>query len=498
MPSLWEVLKTSKGLPAPDGFTALFAHSLSDTYTLHEISGIPPLNLGEIVEIVDYTIYGNAVQAATPSPDNPVEVQAVGDRTRNLITNETTTAGYYLDSSGILNNVSHEYLKYLQPVEVKPNTTYTLSTNTTIYTYWTSDVSDTINEGIKKVYVNDSKVTITTGENERYLRISISERNAGFEWLMLNAGETALPYEPYGYKIPITCGGQTTPVYLGEVPTVRRVRKLVLDGTESYIKDNAGEYLYYIYVTHLYHTDCSCSHLTSTTSYPVSKEGCSAYNNALIIYLNFGADIMNAQSSGNTTAGLKEYLSSQYAAGTPVTIWYVLANEETAIVNEPLCKIGDYADTLCYAEQKDERYIKELILTGDENWKISYTYKGSFYARILTGIRFPFIDAYCTHAIQTKALSTYTYGKFYLENNSNDYILNLFIGQPEWTIDDFKSYLAAQYAAGTPVTVYYVLAEPETETVELPEIPTLDGTTVIDVDTEIKPSNLKITYKSRR
>lgn len=32
--------------------------------------------------------------------------------------------------------------------------------------------------------------------------------------VMLNSGSTALPYEPYGYKIPIVCGGQTTNIYI--------------------------------------------------------------------------------------------------------------------------------------------------------------------------------------------------------------------------------------------------------------------------------------------
>ena len=69
---------------------------------------------------------------------------------------------------------------------------------------------------------------------------------------MLNAGSTALPYEPYGYKIPITCGGQTVPVYLGEVPTVRRVKKLVLDGTENWKKfETSGRVAFYINVPEL-------------------------------------------------------------------------------------------------------------------------------------------------------------------------------------------------------------------------------------------------------
>lgn len=48
----------------------------------------------------------------------------------------------------------------------------------------------------------------------------------------------------------------------------------------------------------------------------------------------------------STVADFKSYLAAQYAAGTPVTAWYVLATPETAIVNEPLMKIGDYADEL--------------------------------------------------------------------------------------------------------------------------------------------------------
>lgn len=40
------------------------------------------------------------------------------------------------------------------------------------------------------------------------------------------------------------------------------------------------------------------------------------------------------------------FLAAQYAAGTPVTVWYVLEEPTTGIVNEPLAKIGDYADEL--------------------------------------------------------------------------------------------------------------------------------------------------------
>lgn len=157
------------------------------------------------------------------------------------------------------------------------------------------------------------------------------------------------------WTIPITCAGQTTTVYLGEVPTVRRVRKLLLDVNLVVIKGNSNpnDYTYYFLFSTNSLPSAAAGETTETRAifthlkqgYYLSETG-AVSGNGLIVYLNFGADIMNAQTSGNTVDGLKEYLADQYAAGTPVTVWYVLAEPTTGIVNEPLCKIGDYCDEL--------------------------------------------------------------------------------------------------------------------------------------------------------
>lgn len=55
-------------------------------------------------------------------------------------------------------------------------------------------------------------------------------------------------------------------------------------------------------------------------------------------------------STASDVASLKAWLADQYAAGTPVTIWYALSTPETGIINEPLAKIGDYADELHSAD----------------------------------------------------------------------------------------------------------------------------------------------------
>ena len=48
----------------------------------------------------------------------------------------------------------------------------------------------------------------------------------------------------------------------------------------------------------------------------------------------------------SSTSALKTYLQQQYANGTPVTVWYVLATPTTGIVNEPIRKIGTYSDSV--------------------------------------------------------------------------------------------------------------------------------------------------------
>lgn len=121
----------------------------------------------------------------------------------------------------------------------------------------------------------------------------------------------------------------------------RNIKNLVLTGNETWAKDLSSDYLYYANRSTLISDSISkppiqCSHLESKSLYSViSNIGINTNNDYNSIYLNFGADIMNAQPSGNTVEGLKEYIAAQYAAGTPVTIWYVLAEPETEQITVP-------------------------------------------------------------------------------------------------------------------------------------------------------------------
>jgi hypothetical protein len=58
----------------------------------------------------------------------------------------------------------------------------------------------------------------TVSNSASYITFSINSNSSPINSYMLNTGSTALPYEPYGYKIPIVCGSVTTPVYIGNEP----------------------------------------------------------------------------------------------------------------------------------------------------------------------------------------------------------------------------------------------------------------------------------------
>lgn len=155
------------------------------------------------------------------------------------------------------------------------------------------------------------------------------------------------------YIIPVISGGVTTNVDLSVVQATRYVAKKVLTGAENYTKNDAGNpnnYLYYASRGSILPGNmneiCVCNQLQYRSGAPINNIGITTKNESNVIYINFGSDIMNAQTSGNTVAGLKEYLAAQYALGTPVTIWYILSSPTTTPLNEPIRKIGDYADSV--------------------------------------------------------------------------------------------------------------------------------------------------------
>lgn len=137
-------------------------------------------------------------------------------------------------------------------------------------------------------------------------------------------------------------------------------------------------------------------------------------------------------------------------------------------LNEPLCGIGTYTDSLELSTGILTRKIKKLVLTGAENWRQSGD--GNIYIALSPNQGVAWTQVLSTHftlsQIQTNG------GLLWFVNANVDFD----------TVDECKQYLAAQHAAGTPVTVWYVLTKPEVSTIPVPSglTGTIDGYLIQD------------------
>lgn len=131
------------------------------------------------------------------------------------------------------------------------------------------------------------------------------------------------------YKIPITSAGQTMPIYLGEVQTTRKIGKIDLSELSWKMITNG------LWVT------VNIPNIKYTS---VNKELGDGISEKYTIHTGSGmSTALNCIAIDVSQVSVNTGSTSEKPTGM---FWYVLAEPETGIVNEPLMKIGEYADTL--------------------------------------------------------------------------------------------------------------------------------------------------------
>lgn len=156
------------------------------------------------------------------------------------------------------------------------------------------------------------------------------------------------------YKIPISSGQGSAVNYLGSVQTTRQIQKLVFDGSENWAVASSGDTQYYQYTIGVLNTaitgEVLCTHYEpANISSSTTVVGIRVYNSTSINISALNVRPENVTSDMNTVTKFKNWLTEQYNNGTPVTVWYVLTNATTGVVNEPLMKISDYSDSIANA-----------------------------------------------------------------------------------------------------------------------------------------------------
>ncbi len=97
--------------------------------------------------------------------------------------------------------------------------------------------------------------------------------------------------------------------------------------------------------------------------------------------------------------------------------------------------------------------VGKLVLDGTENWKAEQ----SQYYLEFKGIN-PYVPQLCTHFVYSNTELVLTTPGYFVANIYNNLVIQYDGGSGG--VDNFKSWLTAQAIAGTPVTIYYELAQP--------------------------------------
>jgi len=368
------------------------------------LSPIPSTVFSQGDGIDSCTVYGNTVQNGTPTPTDPVDVTGVGDVSRNLFDLSTATIGKYINSSGIETDTTASgpsRLNHTDYIAIIPNTTYTYTC------YGTAHVANTIAinwfDNTKQLISRKTMDTLTIPEyslsdtspaNAVYCIINFTGYSENLDnRFMFNIGSSSLPYEPYGYKVGLDIDSQITNIYLGTFQSIRQIQKLVLTGNETWTYLTGSKFWTTVTGYMKNGMITVCTHYIGTAN----ASGSASFLNGTVGFYNTNNRLIICDTSFNDETTFKQYLQQQYQAGTPVTVYYVLATPQTTTLNEPLMKIGDYADSVTYSSNIPTTYGQNDITTDTQikPSKLDITYNALRRAKVYKNNRWilnPSID----------------------------------------------------------------------------------------------------------
>lgn len=459
---------------------------------------------------------------------------------------ENWESGQY-NTQGV--KTDNEYrIRLKKLIRVTPNTSYyiTTSDNTTKY-YFIIRLYNSAGTFLNSLGGMNNKTTFTTTADVYYISLSIygsdnsTESYSNYQTLFENEtitpficlnSETDKTYEEFTPNMP-------SPDYPAEISVVeneisyktRNKNSFNIDAFQSQIQNLHTNYANVAKKDNgfsITSTDSDCYFSKGNTNNDVLMEivpGVKNYlsydstgSNTIAKYVNYYDKNYSIISSNNwigasnkvnfTPPSNAKYVFIRfglaYQVGITATITnimlctedieYIAHQSETTTLklpqNEFLAKINDYQD---YIDEDGtiHKKIRKIVFDGTESWNRS-KFSSDNYSK------FYFDDNYlasidikifcCSHFLYggTSSLNKNCIDMY--ETNSGNLGINCCIENSiASTVSAFKSWLSEQYTAGTPVTVYYVLAEEYTTTCDFANIVSqyADETNLI-CDTEVE------------
>lgn len=194
-----------------------------------------------------------------------------------------------------------------------------------------------------------------------------------------------------------------------------------------------------------------------------------------------------------TTNSVAKYLVIQYLTSSDsISEDDILDSIKIYEGYEPYFELAEVNDIKDYfLDGSLTKKVEKLVLTGDESFAINnLTFQTSNIVPSNLGSRMYGICSHYQFEYHASAISTNLSNNSFGWNADN----HLTIRDDNYTtVADFKAFLKEQYEAGTPVIVYYVLAEPKTYELEYETLQLHQGYNYITLNDELYP-DMDITY----
>lgn len=503
-------------------------------------------------------LYGNSLQDGTPTPDAPVEVVSVGDKSVNLFDKDnitvysvSATAKFDVTETGIrcyctsnqklihlhfdlglasefegkkicatmncpiVNNEHYKTTGFtIRDTNVNTQIGYPSVTNDELYMSCTVGTGYTTEHLILRLYVN--------GGND-YLKDTYYFNN-----IMVYEGTDKRAYEPYGkYKIPVVQRGKNLwdkENYLVSSDQDTSLRREFLATEYDWLKPgNTITLSLTIFVSEndtRVNPKFTCCVL-GTDGKEYGSKHLSSYSKGVEerkfatytipqIAVDIKALYVRPIDYGSNSGGVWDAYAKdiQIELGDTATPYepYVEPVTTNIFLDEPLRKLGDYADYIDFKENKVVRNVKKHIFTGNEFLANIDSISGSF-AIVVSTINLPDngVYAYCNKLKgkswgtiilnNTKEPADYTLG-IARSNGSLRFTYSNEISHISSNRDICKAQLKTWYNEGNPMYAIY-LNTPTEEPLNI-YFPKLTAkTTIVEIDTSLTPSNTYGKYIKR-
>lgn len=342
--------------------------------------------LYDLVEGKFYTNQGTGSFIAgnnIPNPQTPIEIESVGEKTKNLFNINAVTKNVAILEDGTISSYSGFMASDF--IGVKPNGTYTISIlnktprwNLRVHAYnknkeWLSNIAT------KFTASGINELSFTTTEDCVFVRVSA---NAGAViWVQLEENSVATEYEPYGYKVPIVQSSKNLFDYdyifdnrqTSSLNANTKYTELTLKPNTTYTL-SSNCYVANNYSGNLFLTlpnVAPSSGINGVTSFTPSRSVVTGEDGKLWIWTRVN------YFNGAITTSKEIFKDGTYWAmleeGSTATEYeHYRATTINIYLTEPLRKVGNFTDVLIYKDKKVLRYVEVLDDSGTQTIENSY------------------------------------------------------------------------------------------------------------------------------